>query len=81
MKYIVECDLYDFPAWSGGKDTLEDLSGAEIEIIESMLDELFCNETPTVTDVNDFLWFERDTIAEWLGYEDYDDLLKHRESN
>ena len=29
-------------------------------------------------ELNDFFWFERDTIAEWLGYEDYDELMKDR---
>ena len=27
------------------------------------------------TELNDFFWFERDLIAEWLGYEDYDELM------
>ena len=35
-----------------------------------------CSET----DVNDIFWFERDWIAEALGYSDYDELLKDRES-
>ena len=32
-----------------------------------------CSLHPTDTDINDFLWFERDQIAEYLGYEDWDD--------
>ena len=27
------------------------------------------------TGLNDFLWFERELIAEWLGFDDYDELL------
>lgn len=81
MKYIAECELLMFPAWSGGKETLSDLTYSEIETVESMLEDLFCIEIPTDTDINDFLWFERDTIAVWLGFEDYEDLLNHRESD
>ena len=79
MQYIVESELRQFPAWSGGKDTMDDLTYDEIDTIEAMLEDVFCDKTPTDTEINDFLWFERDTIAEWLGFENYDDLLNHRE--
>lgn len=26
------------------------------------------------TDVNDFFWFENDTIADWLGFSDWEEL-------
>ena len=28
--------------------------------------------------INDFFWFEGDTIAQILGYEDEDDMMKNR---
>ena len=30
------------------------------------------NELPTDTQINDLLWFERDAIAEHLGYKDWE---------
>ena len=36
------------------------------------------NEMPSETDINDFFWFETDTIAEWLGYEDWEKLEEDR---
>jgi len=33
-----------------------------------------CFTDPTDTDINDFLWFERDQIAEYLGYKDWDEF-------
>ena len=31
------------------------------------------------TEINDFFWFDGDTIAQALGYEDEDDLIQNRE--
>jgi hypothetical protein len=75
MKYTVEYALENFPAWSGGKDTLEVLIEKGVcEQLEQILDEYFADreEPPTETEVNDILWFERDWIAEMLGYDDWD---------
>lgn len=73
MKYTVESDLWNFQAWSGGKDTLDDLKEkGDCEAVEELIDELFGDDIPSDTEVNDFLWFERDAIAEHLGYRDYD---------
>ena len=30
----------------------------------------------TETELNDFFWFKRDTIAEWLGYENFDEIME-----
>ena len=75
MEYKVESSLWDFQAWSGGKDTLEVLKEkGDCDAVESALDEYFgCGaNTPTETEINDILWFERDWIAEGLGYKNWD---------
>ena len=56
--------------WSGAVDTMETV--AENDKEEELMDLLemeFCMETPTMTEVNDFLWFETDFIFEHLGIE------------
>lgn len=69
---ITSDNIYD-KLWSGGRDTLDDLTDEQIDTI---LDILESEGTEyTLTELNDFFWFERDTIAEWLGYSDYDDLM------
>ena len=76
MEYKVECSLERFEAWSGGKDTLDVLiKKGDCDDVEVLIEELFCDreELPTDTTINDFLWFERDYIAERLGYEDWDE--------
>jgi hypothetical protein len=60
-------ELYDM-SWSGGRDTLDDIfeHGKE-EALMNLLEEVFFDEIPSDTEVNDFLWFERDIIYENIG--------------
>lgn len=73
MKYTVEESLQDFKAWSGGKDTLDDLWAHDVvdkaeEYINMIMD---CREElPTQTEINDILWFERDEIYRYCGIYD-----------
>ena len=72
MEYTIDRNLEDFSAWAGGKATLDVLiERGDCEQVEDFIMECFSH--PTDTDINDFLWFERDQIAEYLGYEDWDD--------
>lgn len=69
MYIKTELDSLDsFNAWSGGLDTLDSIRDADkIEQLDELFQELFYSETPTETEVNDWLWFERDYIYESLG--------------
>lgn len=81
MKYCKECSLEDFDAWSGGRDTLDFLVNYGLcDRVESMIEDVF-TETPTDTDINDFLWFETDRIAELLGYSSWEDMENDLEGN
>lgn len=72
MEYKVESSLRDFPAWSGGKDTLDTLiEKNDVDEVESWIDGLGLEDAADTT-INDILWFERDMIAEALGYRDWD---------
>ena len=71
MEYTIERSLEDFDAWAGGKATLDTLiEKGDCDKVEDFINECFSH--PTDTDINDFLWFERDQIADYLGYEDWD---------
>ena len=60
MEYKVEINsLNNFKAWSGGLSTLN-----------TVREDLFSGNTPTDTQINDWLWFETDFIYQALGYED-----------
>lgn len=78
MKVYKEvCDSSDFDFWAGARDTVKYLEDEEVEQIFSILED----ENPDgmdETEVNDFFWFEDDTIAEWLGWPDFETLMKAR---
>ena len=68
MKYYVEEHIENFKAWSGGLDTLEIIRAYhKLDDLEDYLQEIFYDTIPSDTDINDFLWFERDTILFNLG--------------
>jgi hypothetical protein len=77
MKIYSEDSIRNFNFWSGAKDTVYDLTWSDFDILEPIIEDMFEGECSD-TDLNDLFWFERDLIAEWLGYEDYDELMEDR---
>lgn len=73
MKITEEISLRDFEGWSGAVDTLNTLTDEQKDELEAILEELYPNGMGE-TSLNDILWFENDTIAEWLGFDDWEDL-------
>ena len=74
MTIKTETTLKNFEFWGGAKDTVKYLTESELDTIQSYLEELY-PEGMTDTELNDFIWFEDDTIAEWLGYNDFDEIM------
>ena len=75
MKYYVETSLENFEAWSGGRDTLEVLIEKGLcDTVEACLNDIYADEAPTDTEINDTLWFSRDEIAEWCGFSSWEAL-------
>ena len=61
-------DIRDM-VWSGARDHVDNLSDDQLEvIIDNLLDAY--PEGIDETELNDFLWFEDNTYAQWLGYPD-----------
>lgn len=80
MKVVEYVSLEDFPFWSGAVDTTKYLLHEDFEVIEQFLENTVSNNNPlTRTELNDFFWFERDTIAELLGYDTFETLIHERE--
>ena len=77
MKIYAEKSLRDFEFWSGAKDTVKYLTLNELDTIEEILEDVNPDGMDE-TEINDFFWFEDDTIAEWLGYDDFEELM-HRD--
>lgn len=73
---LVKKELNDFDdlkkmCWSGAVYTLETIeeNNKEEELMD-FIEEVFYNNTPTETELNDFLWFDSDYIYETLGIEE-----------
>ena len=67
MTITYELDLNSFNAWNGAVDTLDRIRReGKCEELEQQLEELY-PDGMTETELNDLLWFEADTVYEWLG--------------
>ena len=66
--------------WSGAVDTIADIQNAnkENELMD-FLEMIFCDDVPTDTEVNDFIWFEREYIYECLGLNENGELIDEEE--
>ena len=65
-------DLYK-NSWSGAVDTLDTIEKYnKEEDLMFILKDAFADKVPTETEVNDFLWFDRDYIFECLGIDEED---------
>ena len=67
MTITYELDLNRFEAWSGAKETLERIQReGKCEELENVLEELY-PDGMTETELNDLLWFDSESVYEWLG--------------
>ena len=66
--------------WSGARDTIADIQNANKEDeFMNFLEMVFCDEVPTDTEVNDFIWFDRDYIYKNLGLTENGELPEDEE--
>ena len=79
MTITYELDLRNFKAWSGAKDTLERvINEGKCDLLEQILEDTY-PEGMTETELNDLLWFEPETIYEWLGIRSEEQIKKEIE--
>ena len=76
MAYITVTTSNDYDAndirnmvWQGALDRVKCLSDDELNTIISILAEEYPDGIDE-TELNDFFWFEDDTYADWLGWDD-----------
>ena len=67
MRLYAEFDINNFEAWSGAKETLERIQReGKCAELENVLEELY-PDGMTETELNDLLWFDSESVYEWLG--------------
>lgn len=87
VKTINEYDTNDFGrlyenSWSGARQTLDDIRNADLEEeFMQYLDEMFGADEVGDTELNDFIWFERDTIYDYLGLDENGERPKDDEDD
>ena len=76
MTITYELDLNSFEAWSGAKDTLDRIQReGKCTELENVLEELY-PDGMTETELNDLLWFDSESVYEWLGIRSEEQIEK-----
>ena len=79
MTITYELDLNSFKAWSGAVDTLERIQReGKCAELENVLEELY-PDGMTETELNDLLWFDSESVYEWLGIRSEEQIKKEIE--
>ena len=67
MTITYDLDLNSFNAWSGAVDTLDRIQReGKCAELENILEDLY-PDGMTETELNDLLWFDSESVYEWLG--------------
>lgn len=73
---ISEYELEDY-LWSGGKETWREIVEKDKETdFFDYIEDLFTCDPPTITEINDLLWFERDTVLKDIGVYEYNECME-----
>lgn len=80
MTMTIEKKLRDFHFWSGAATNAAKLAPEELDQLDEMLDELHepSGDYMSTTEVNDMMWFDFETVCEWLGL-DYEEVMARGE--
>lgn len=67
MTITYELDLNSFQAWSGARETLERIQReGKCSLLEQILEDIY-PDGMTETELNDLLWFDSESVYEWLA--------------
>lgn len=80
MKIFSEQSLRHFDFWGGAQENANELSWEQFDNLESILEETYPDGIDAAY-LNDIMWFEFDTIKEWLGIEDEEDEEEEEEED
>ena len=76
MTITYELDLNSFEAWSGAKDTLDRIQReGKCSLLEQILEDTY-PDGMTETELNDLLWFDSESVYEWLGIRSEEQIEK-----
>lgn len=73
LKIFRELSLIDFEPWGGACSRYEQLTKAELDDLETLIDDLYPDGIDE-TMLNDLFWFEFYAVCAWLSL-DYDEEI------
>ncbi len=82
MTIVHELSVWDYEPWSGAVDTYERIcKEGKLDLLEQILDDTYPDrEMITDTELNDLLWFEADSVYEWLGMQTDEEIEEEKQA-
>lgn len=77
MKTTCDIELRNFEFWSGAIDNRRRFTDEEMDQIEYILEDVYYEGIDETT-LNDIMWFEPETLCEWLDL-DFEEWLNRIE--
>lgn len=68
ITYKVEQSLSDFPFWGQARDTAREFTDEQLEQLEDLISDMYCDDYPTDTQINDLFAYDSDYLKELLGW-------------
>lgn len=68
MIYKVEESLSRFEFWGQARDNARDFSEEQMDQLENIIAEMYCDDYPTDTAINDLFAYDSDYLKELLGW-------------
>jgi hypothetical protein len=72
MRIVKDICLSDFEFWSGAKDHAALFSASELDQLDQILPDVFCDDDVTETQINDLFWSEPQFCADLIGAYKFD---------
>lgn len=68
MIYKVEESLRNFDFWGQAKDNAREFTDEQLDQLEDLISDMYCDDYPTDTQINDLLAYDSDYLKELLGW-------------
>ena len=68
MIYKVEEDLKHFRFWGQAQTVAREFTEAQLDQLEDLISEMYCDDYPTDTQINDLFAYDSDYLKELLGW-------------
>lgn len=68
MIYKVEESLSNFEFWGQARDVAREFTDEQLEQLEDLISDIFCDDYPTDTQINDLFAYDSDYLKSLLGW-------------